>query len=191
MPPVLLRSIAPHDAGIILTGIANTQKSPHDRVYISSAADRITHTLWLYRTYRIRRIIVSGGSGDLKRPVHTEAAEVNTLLRLAGIPQTAILLEERSRNTRENALYTKELLAHHPEIKSLVLITSAFHERRALGCFQRVGLRPTPFPVDFRTTDPDKAPGFWFLPEAGALTTWSLLIHELTGYVTYKLLGYC
>ncbi|HEX8349786.1 MAG TPA: YdcF family protein, partial [Hymenobacter sp.] len=117
LPPVPLRNIAPHDAGILLTGLANTHKSPHDRVYISSAADRITHTLWLYRAHRIRRIIVSGGSGDLTQRVHTEAEEVNTLLRLAGVPQADILLEDRSRNTRENALFTKELLAHHPEIK--------------------------------------------------------------------------
>ncbi|GGF10485.1 hypothetical protein GCM10011383_22060 [Hymenobacter cavernae] len=192
LPPVPLRTIAPHDAGILLTGMANTHKSPHDRVYISSAADRLTHTLWLYRTHRIRRIIVSGGSGDVDKRVHTEAEEVNTLLRLSGVPQADILLEDRSRNTRENALYTKELLAKHPEIKSLVLVTSAFHERRALGCFHRVGLHPTPFPVDFRTTDPeDSAAGYWPIPEAGALVTWSLLIHELTGYVTYKLMGYC
>ena len=190
MPPVPLRAIAPHDAGILLTGMANTHKSPHDRVYLSSAADRLTHTLWLYRAHRIRRIIVSGGSGDLAKRVHTEAEETNTLLRLAGIPQKDILLEDRSRNTHENAMYTKELLAQHPDIKSLVLVTSAFHERRALGCFHRVGLNVTPFPVDFRTVDPGESLGYWLIPEAGALTTWSLLIHEITGYLTYKVMGY-
>ncbi|OUJ74440.1 YdcF family protein [Hymenobacter crusticola] len=191
LPPVPLRAIAPHDAAVLLTGMANTHKSPHDRVYLSSAADRLTHTLWLYRTHRVRRIIVSGGSGDIDNYVHTEAAEVNTLLRLCGVPQADILLEDRSRNTRENALYTKELLARHPEIKSLVLVTSAFHMRRAAGCFRKVGLNAALFPVDFRTTDLEESASYWPIPEAGALGTWSLLIHEITGYVTYKLLGYC
>ncbi|UOQ70553.1 YdcF family protein [Hymenobacter cellulosilyticus] len=166
------------------------QKSPHDRVYLSEGADRVTHTLWLYRAKRIRRIIISGGSGSLREVAHTEAQDIATLLRLAGVPSQDILLEERSRNTRENALYTKQLLAQHPDIKTLVLVTSAFHQRRALGCFAKVGLYPTSFPVDFRTEDRGPRSITYWLPDAAALGRWSHLLHELLGYVTYKVLGY-
>ncbi|PJJ60051.1 YdcF family protein [Hymenobacter chitinivorans] len=190
LPPVPLRTVAPHDAGVLLTGVTRPQKSPHDRVYLAEGADRVTHALWLYRAGRIRRIIISGGSGSLREVAHTEAHDIATLLRLAGVPRQDILLEERSRNTRENALYTKQLLTQHPDLKSLVLITSAFHQRRALGCFAKVGLHPTPFPVDFRTEDRGLHSLTYWLPDATALGRWSHLLHELLGFLTYKLLGY-
>ncbi|TGE20157.1 YdcF family protein [Hymenobacter elongatus] len=191
LPPVALRTLPPHDAGVLLTGVTRTQKSPHDRVYLAEGADRVTHTLWLYRAGRIKSIIISGGSGSLRAVAHTEAQDIATLLRLSGVPARHILVEERSRNTRENALNTKLLLARHPEIKTLVLITSAFHQRRALGCFRKAGLLPTAFPADFRTNDHRRRTLDYWLPDAGAFGRWSHLLHELTGYLTYKLLGYC
>ncbi|MCB2410289.1 YdcF family protein [Hymenobacter lucidus] len=191
LPAVPMRTIAPHDAGVLLTGISRSQKSPHDRVYLSEGADRFTNTLWLYRAGRIRYIIISGGSGSLRKAAHTEARDLATLLQLAGVPKQAILLEETSRNTRENALNTKALLAQHPDIKSLVLITSAFHQRRAIGCFRQVGLTPTPFPADFRSDNRHLFSPFYWLPNAASFGRWSHLLHEITGYLTYKLLGYC
>jgi uncharacterized SAM-binding protein YcdF (DUF218 family) len=191
LPPVGLRTIKPHDAAVLLTGVTRPHKSPHDRVYLGEGADRVTHTLWLYRAGRIRRIIISGGSGALGQVVHTEAQDIATLLRLCGVPRQDILLEERSRNTHENALYTKQLLTQHPEIKTLVLVTSAFHQRRAIGCFEKAGLKPTPFPVDFRTEGGGWNTIPYWLPDAAAFGRWSHLLHELTGYLTYKLLGYC
>ena len=191
VPPVPLAALPPADAAVLLTGIARHDKSPPDRVYLGRGADRFTTALWLYRAGRVRRIIISGGSSAVLRPAGTEASGLRTLLLLAGVPDSAILVEDRSRNTRENALFTKELLRKHPEIKSLVLVTSAYHERRALGCFARVGLHPRPFPADFRSTDRSPTPDYWLLPDPDALTLWSLLLHELAGYVVYKVAGYC
>lgn len=189
-PPVALQSVAPADAAVLLTGITLGLKSPHDRVYLSRGADRLTNALWLYRAKRVRRIIISGGSGSTEPTATTEAAELGTLLRLAGVPARDILLEKRSRNTRENALFTKELLSQYPDIKSLILVTSAFHQRRALGCFAKVGLHPTPFPADFRSTDSVGSFSFWVLPDTEAMGRWSVLLHEMTGYLTYKAMGY-
>jgi len=194
VPPVGLSSIAPADAALLLTGVTNAEKSPHDRVYLARGADRFTHALWLWRAGRVRRIVISGGYGNLGAPAAgqpTEARELRTLLRLSGVPDSAIWLEERSRNTRENALFTRDLLARHPDVRSLVLVTSAFHERRALGCFQRVGLRPQVFPADFRSTDRRAGPAYWLVPDADALARWSLLLHEIAGWVVYEVLGYC
>jgi uncharacterized SAM-binding protein YcdF (DUF218 family) len=160
-------------------------------VYLGHGADRVTNALWLYRAGRARRIIISGGSGAVLGAATSEAQELATLLRLAAVPQQDILLEERSRNTRENAKFTKELLAQHPDIKSLVLVTSAFHQRRALGCFARAGLHPQAFPADLYTTDRSWAPDYWLMPSITALDRWSLLLHELTGYAVYKVAGYC
>ncbi|GAB3634541.1 hypothetical protein GCM10027422_01310 [Hymenobacter arcticus] len=191
VPAVPLAAVAPADAAVLLTGVTIGNKSPHDRVYLSQGADRFTNALWLYRAGRVRRIIISGGSGAVLTTQGTEAGSLRTLLRLAGVPDADILLDEHSRNTRENALFTKELLIKHPDIKSLILVTSAFHERRALGCFAQVGLHPQSFPADFRTSDRSWTPDYWLLPSANALSDWSLLLHELSGWVVYKVVGYC
>jgi len=190
-PPVTLAALPPADAAVLLTGIAKNDKLPRDRVYLGRGADRFTNVLWLYRAGRVRRIIISGGSSGVLGGADTEASGLRTLLRLAGVPDSAILLEGRSRNTRENALFTKALLRQHPNVKSLVLVTSAYHERRALGCFARVGLHPQPFPADFRSTNRSWTPNYWLLPDPDALTLWSLLLHEIAGYVVYKVAGYC
>lgn len=190
LPPVPAAAVGPADAAVLLTGVTKGSKSPHDRVYLAQGADRFTHALWLYRAGRVRRILITGGSGSVLGTHGTEAAELATLLRLADVPTEAILLEEHSRNTRENAQFTKQLLAQHPEIRSLVLVTSAFHQRRALGCFRRVGLNCQPFPVDFRSTDREPTPDYWLVPDVSALERWSLLLHEITGWAVYKLAGY-
>lgn len=190
-PPVPLAALPPTaDAAVLLTGITEADKSPHDRVYLGYGADRLTNALWLYRAGRVRRIIISGGSGAVLGKAHTEAADLATLLRLAGVPPAAILLEDRSRNTHENAVFTQQLLAAHPGLDTLVLVTSAFHQRRALGCFRRVGLRPVPFPAGFRSTDRRPTPDYWLVPSPEALNNWSLLVHEVAGWLTYKALGY-
>ena len=178
------------DAAVLLTGITAVNKSPHDRVYLGAGADRLTHALWLYRAGRVKRIIISGGSGAVLKKAHTEADELATLLRLAGVPARDLLLEARSRNTHENALYTKQLLADYPEIKSLVLVTSAFHQRRAMGCFEKVGLRPVAFPAGYRSSDRLATPDYWLLPSPGAMQELSVLVHEVAGWLTYKVMGY-
>jgi uncharacterized SAM-binding protein YcdF (DUF218 family) len=190
MPSVPLAQLKPHDAAVLLTGITVADKSPHDRVYLGSGADRFTNALWLYRAGKVRRIIVSGGSGSITGAVQTEARDLSTLLRLAGVPAQDILLEERSRNTHENAFYTRELLTTHPDLKSLVLVTSAFHQRRAMGCFRRAGLDVTAFPAGYYTVDRSRTPDFWLVPSLTALAQWSRLLHEMTGYLTYRVAGY-
>ena len=190
-PPVPLAALPAHaDAAVLLTGITQVDKSPHDRVYLGYGADRLTNALWLYRAGRVRYIIVSGGSGRVLAKAHTEADDLTTLLRLGGVPASAILVEKASRNTHENAVFVQRLLAAHPGIHSLVLVTSAFHVRRALGCFRKAGLNPVAFPAGFRSTDRQITPDYWLVPDPEALLHCSLLLHEMAGWVTYKVLGY-
>lgn len=193
LPAVPLSAVAPADAAVLLTGITEADRHPHDRVYLTQGADRFTNALWLYRAGKVRRIIISGGLASLRAQpgVVPEAKQLATLLKLSGVPAHDILVEPRSQNTRENARYTKELLQQHSEIKSLVLVTSAFHERRALACFAKVGLHPVPFPADFRSHDFILTPSYLLVPSTDVLTRWGSLLHELVGYATYRLLGYC
>jgi uncharacterized SAM-binding protein YcdF (DUF218 family) len=187
--PVPVKQIGTYDAGIILTGFTSLEKSPHDRVYTNKGADRFLHTLMLYKTGHIRKIIVSGGLGLLRETHHSEAAEVRTLLLLAGVPEADILLEEKSHNTYENAQFTRQLLDRHPEIKSLVLVTSAFHMRRASACFKKAGIAHSIFPADFYSSD-RLARFEYLIPSEEALSQWSRLVHEIGGYLVYKVMGY-
>lgn len=191
LSPKKLSQVPVSDAGIILTGITSLEKSPHDRVYLERGADRVLHTLWLYREKKIRKIIISGGSGSIKSVYTTEAAELKKILLLAGIPENLILLEDRSHNTHENALFTAQLLQKHPEIQSLVLITSAFHMRRAEACFRVAGVNPVVFPADFYSFDRSYYPLNLIVPSANAFTNWHMLMHEILGFIIYKVLDYC
>lgn len=191
LPPTPLNQMKPYDAAIILTGISNQNKSPHDRIYTGEAADRVLHPLRLYKAHLIKKIIISGGSGSLVSRYSTEAAEIKRLLVVAGIPGQDILLEEKSRNTYENALYTKALLHQQPELKNLLLVSSAFHMRRASACFEKQGIKADLFSTDFRTTDRSFTPTDLLVPQELYLYRWQILMHEMLGYLVYQLVGYC
>jgi uncharacterized SAM-binding protein YcdF (DUF218 family) len=190
VPPRPMHELPRMDAGIVLTGIGRPDKSPHDRVHLNKGADRLLHALQLYREGRIGKIILSGGTGSFRKEDRAEAEQLRRILLLAQVPDEDILLETRSMNTRENALYTRDLLQQHPEIQSVVLISSAFHLRRAAACFRKVGVEVTPFATDFYTHDRRFTPATLVEPGEMALHSWQKLIHEISGYLVYALMGY-
>lgn len=189
--PVLIRDLPVYDAGIVLTGITINRDFPKDRVFLSRGADRIMHALLLYRRGKIKKFLITGGSGSINPRESTEARDLREILLLAQVPEQDILLEEQSRNTRENALFTKKILDQNPQIKSTILITSAFHMRRAEACFNKVGLQPAIFPVDFYADKKHYTLNNLIIPNEQTLNNWSVLLHEITGFCVYKLLGYC
>jgi uncharacterized SAM-binding protein YcdF (DUF218 family) len=189
--PKPIATLPNYDAAIILTGLTDMDKTPHDRVYTNKGADRVLHTLQLYKQGKIRHIIISGGNGSLREKVTTEAASLRQILLQAGVPDSAILLEDKSRNTYENAQFTSQLLSKHTDFKKLLLVTSAFHMRRSKACFTKAGVMVNIYPADFythdRTWDLDKL----LLPQEVVLHHWQKLLHEMAGFVVYKLVGYC
>jgi uncharacterized SAM-binding protein YcdF (DUF218 family) len=190
-PPVSLKGLPQYDAGIVLTGVTTGTKSPHDRVYFKKGADRLMHALLLYKRGHIKKFVITGGSGAINQRYATEADELRKILLMAAVPDSVILIENKSRNTHENATFTAELLKKHPELKNNVLITSAFHMRRAQACFQKAGLNPAIFPADFYSSDRYFTPDELLIPQEQALTEWSVLLHEMVGFFIYKLMGYC
>ena len=135
--------------GILLCGVAKTEVGPPDRVYIGSGADRINHTMQLYKMGRIRKILVSGGSGQLNSKSKPEADEIASLLRLMGVPRKDILIENASRNTHESAVAVKEMLQARTTPQECLLITSADHLRRSAACFRKEGWPTDSFSTDF------------------------------------------
>ena len=195
VPLVPVRLVGHYEAAVLLTGITGADRPPHDRVYIVGGADRLLHTVQLWRRGCFARIIVSGGSGAVleRTGARSEAAQLRQVLLNCGVPDSVIVLEDRSRNTRENARFTAALLTRRPALAPrgrLLLITSAFHMRRAAGCFRRAGLAVDVFPADYNGQPPRYTPDE-LVPTAGALLGWERLIHEVIGYLTYRLAGYC
>ncbi|MBW8050728.1 MAG: YdcF family protein [Cytophagales bacterium] len=185
------------DVGIILTGVTNSLKSPRDRVYFNKGADRVIHTIHLYKMGKIKKILISGGSSSIIGPKIYEAKLLRKVLINSGIPYKAIIIETRSRNTRENALYSTEILKNGlpcpdslRKCSKYLLITSAFHMRRAFDCFNKTGLDVTPFSVDFYSNDRMWKPDLIIVPKESALNRWSVLVHEIFGYVIYWVVGY-
>lgn len=185
-----------YEVGVVLTGITNGQKSPQDRVYISEGSDRIMHALMLYRQGKIKKFLITGGSISILGEAETsEASLLKKILLQALVPESDIIIEEKARNTRENALFSKAILEKQFPNKRYLLITSAFHMRRALGCFAKAGVAVTPFSAgvhshDFVYTTRLRSIFWSMLPTERSLHLWQILVHELIGYLTYKVVGY-
>lgn len=189
VPPVPLASLPTYEVGIVLGGIT-TDKEPRDRVHVSGSADRILHAVQLYREGKIRKILVSGGSGKIFKDQVPEAELLRRLLLLCDIPPRHIMVESASRNTRENALHCAELLDESNLSQPYLLITSAYHMRRAVACFREVHLPIDPYGVDFRSDEFQYTPDQLILPKVSALEGWEIVVREWVGTATYWVMGY-
>jgi uncharacterized SAM-binding protein YcdF (DUF218 family) len=113
--------IETHEIGIVLTGVTNLSKTAYDRTFFNKGADRITHALQLYRMGKIKKILISGGQGLNPVNPQTEAEVLKRFLLMTGMPESDILIEDQSKNTRENAAFTKAFLEKNgiPPIRNL------------------------------------------------------------------------
>lgn len=190
MPPQSLDSIPEQSTGIILTGITKLNKKPYDRIYFAKGADRVTQALMLYRKGKINRFIITGGSGQLLEEGRAEALELKKFLLDCQVPSSIISIEDQAKNTRQNALFTKALITRDTLHGPFILITSAFHMKRSMGCFTKENIPCIPFPVDYYSMDEVTNPIDFIIPEVAALNNFTLLIREMSGYFIYKTMGY-
>jgi uncharacterized SAM-binding protein YcdF (DUF218 family) len=151
--------------------------------------ERLLVTFDLLRKGRARYAIVSGGTGGIvQRGDVSEAHVLGDQLVAWGIEQERILLEDRARNTRENAIFSKKILDER-KLKKVILVTSAFHMQRAAGCFRAENIAFDTLPVDYRAYDTRKRSGSW-LPRPDAFVVSSRAIREWTGRAVYRLRGF-
>ena len=181
----------PYDIGILLGGFSSPNIVPGaDRHNLNDRANRFVNALELYRTGKVRKLLITGGNGSLMQEGPLEAPEARKFLLRLGIPEPDILIESESRNTHENALFTKRLLEeHHPGARCL-LLTSAWHMRRAHACFEKAGLATTPFPVDYLSERWQLSPDKLLVPSGRILALWELVVKEWVGYMAYGVRGY-
>ncbi len=131
-------------------------------------------------------VIVSGGQVFPGKPA--EAPIVARILVDLGVPADRVVTDERSRDTRENALYTAEI-ARRRGFRAPVLVTSAYHMRRALASFRRAGLEASPCPAGFRTWADKRYGPEDFLPDAASLRGSSAALREYAALLVYEFPG--
>ena len=136
------------------------------------------------------KIILTGGSSSVFTKVYYEAEEAANYLKRMGIDSNKIIVDNLSRNTYENAVYTQKILDSLNFKEPVLLITSAAHMYRSEGCYKKVGVNFIPY-VSHPTCDPNRRYNLeaWIIPNPGSLQTMSNLLHEWVGVVTYKLTG--
>jgi uncharacterized SAM-binding protein YcdF (DUF218 family) len=147
----------------------------------SSALQRL---ICAYRLYRIDRkpIIFSGGKVFERRP---EAEIAKRLLLSLGVNEKDIFLEEKSKDTFENAKYVKALSEKHG-IKRIVLITNAFHMKRSMLLFDKFFKEIIPCPTGY-TTSKTKYDLLSYLPNASNLDSIAVALKEYMGIIFYKI----
>lgn len=181
-----LRPDVTYDAVVLLGGVGDPFGATASEPSWNNNVERLTKTYELLSTGRARVAIVSGGSYGIDG-LPTEAELLARQLEAWGIAKDRILLEDRARNTRENATFTKSLLEAKGLTKVLI-ITSAFHLPRAAGCFRAVDVPFDALAVDYRMRDVSR--DSHVLPRGEYLSDSSRALREWLGRLVYRVLGY-
>jgi uncharacterized SAM-binding protein YcdF (DUF218 family) len=178
----------PPDGIVVLGGAIEPDISvARDAVALDDSAERITATVELARRYPNARIIFSGGTGSLHFNAQTEAPIAVKELEALGVPHDRVTAEEQSRNTVENAVFSR-LVAQPKPGERWLLVTSAFHMPRAIAAFRAAGFPVEAYPVDWRTRGPIDATRP-FAALTGGLAMTDLAVHEWAGLLVYRLTG--
>jgi len=151
---------------------------------LTAAVGRLTEAARLAKAHPSARLIFAGGPRPANADGHSEAEAALDLFAALGIDTARVTLEFDSRNTYENAVYLKRIAQPKPG-EHWLLVTSAFHMPRAIGCFRGVDFPVTADPVDFRELGP-LGHGFHLVDGLSAL---DLAAHEMTGLIVYRLTG--
>jgi uncharacterized SAM-binding protein YcdF (DUF218 family) len=185
----------PWDAGrgapdgiIILGGPIDTDMSAaHHTSVTRNGADRLFAGAALASRYPNARFVFTGGSANLVSSDAKEADYAEEIFIGLGIPKTRLIMERLSRNTYENAEFTKALVAPKPGDRWL-LVTSAYHMPRSVGLFRKAGFNVEPYPVDWRVGGRADLLGFTNFSLDGLART-ETAVREWMGLVSYRLTG--
>ena len=176
------------DGIIVLGGAFEGGVNPVRGLYeLSEAADRMTEGAILALRYPNAKVIISGGSGTILRDRAGDADTAPLLFEKLGVPRSRLILDTESRNTAENAAYTKQLGSAAPG-ETWLLVTSAFHMPRSMGLFRKAGFDVVPWPTDYRTAGNE---GFGGCREnsLGCLRHATTAIREWLGLAAYRMTG--
>ena len=175
--------------GIIVLGgaVDEAVSAGQGHLSINAEAERLLAPISLLRTYPNARLILTGGSGALNPGAFKESDKVRPLWRDAIVDRGQVMYEEASRNTYENAIFTRDLVKPKTGEKWL-LVTSAAHMPRSVGLFRKAGFDVIAYPVAFKSTGKD---GQWYVPRTAgaALGNIESAVHEYVGLWVYHQTG--
>jgi uncharacterized SAM-binding protein YcdF (DUF218 family) len=177
---------APDGIVVLGGGISPALSQAYGDIQLNAGAERVTIIPKLARAYPNARIVFSGGDASVLQNKGREADYLYPLLDAFGVPRARVMIENRARNTYENAVFTKELAKPKPGERWL-LVTSAEHMPRAVGCFRQAGFPVEAYPVDWRTR-----PRFTWLPNGrfgAGLAALDRAAHEWAGLLFYRIAG--
>jgi len=163
-----------YDAIVVLGGGITPAAPPYVlEPDLGDGADRMWHAAHLFHRGIAPQIIVSGGGFMAENnggPATTEAEAMRRFLEDLGVPDRAIISEDKSLNTIQNIERVREMVKGG----RVALVTSAYHMRRSMAIAQHAGLDAVPFPTDFHA--PPEARPWWenWAPSTAALS-WSVV----------------
>ncbi len=188
--PTYLAADAPQaDAILILGGALALPQYPRLDLELVGTSDRIRYAGQLYRAGKAGKIVIAGGNVFPQEGIRGEAYYIAKLLIEWGVPEADILFEEKSRNTYQNAFFTKPLLEQN-NLDKVLLVTSATHMPRAFAVFKAQGIDVIAAPTDYLVTDNYNPKVFNWIPTAQALSGTTWILKEYLGWWYYRLRGY-
>lgn len=145
---------------------------------------RLIHGITVYRQMPGAKLIISGGSGDPDKPYISEADAMKDAALALGVPDKDIIVENKSRNTIESVRALQKIIGG----KKIVLVTSAYHMKRAAAMFRKNGMDVLPAPADYLTEQKGFSP-YDAVPKAASLLHSSIALYEYMGFGWYWLIG--
>lgn len=188
VPGTPIEEVTSNKVGILLGGMFE-YNGDLKRLSARRGADRVWQALSLFKLGKIDCFLISGDNGYVFDHKFNEAKQLRLNLIELGIPDSVIFIDSKSKNTYENAVQTKEILAQNKlHSKDLLLITSGIHMKRALACFEHAKLSCETFSTDLYT-GPTRYYTFddYFMPDVSVVNDWHKLNKEIVGYLTYWL----
>ncbi len=186
LPPA---DLPPPEGIIVLGGAINDGVSQaRQETIFNEGGERLTEAVVLAKRYPQARVVYTSGSSSLAGATSTEALQARKFMSQMGIAPERVTIEDKSRNTDENARFTAAIV--HPEpSQRWIIVTSAFHMPRSMGIFEKAGFHPIAYPVAFRTR------GRWaddlrltFEPVRN-LRIFEIALHEWIGLAAYWVSG--
>jgi len=173
------------DAIVLLGGAMRGDTHMGTLPDLNQQADRLIHAVALYKADKAPVLLLTGGGDPEDRP---EAEQMQDLLRVMGVTPRNMLLETKSRNTHDNAVYCAQILKSRG-LQRILLVTSAFHMRRAEALFLAQGLEVIAAPTDYQRLV-SAGEGRGMRPSLKHLNRTTLAVHELVGYQVYRWRGW-
>jgi uncharacterized SAM-binding protein YcdF (DUF218 family) len=180
-----MRDDTTYDAVVLLGGAVSPAGSLPDEAAWNDNVERLLTVRALVASGKAKVAIVTGGM--LAPGLPTEAEYLARELIALGVPADAVVLEPKASNTRENATESKKLL-ERLGARKVLLVTSAFHVPRAVGCFRAVGVEADVRAVDYRLRDASMDPHV--APRGEYLALSNRALREWLGRAVYAVMGY-